>query len=131
MPAKNKKQKEVRTKFNLSVKERAMLEELAEILIHFEWLTNNLQTNEVSVSRVYPCIVTLRLRLLENINTKEYTKQLRNDLIESLDKRFSSLIENDLFILSTFLDPFFGPKTFPEHNRNQVKLRLKYHLGLS
>ena len=107
-----------------------MLEELAEILKHFEWLTDNLQTNEVSISRVYPCIVVLRVRLLENIDSKRFTQKLRNDLISSLDKRFKDLIENDLFILSTFLDPFFGPKTFPLEKRALVKCRLKYHLGL-
>lgn len=47
-----------------------MLEKLAEILKHFEWLTDNLQTNEVSISRVYPCIVALRVRLLDNLDSK-------------------------------------------------------------
>ena len=55
---------------------------------------------------------------------------MRKDLIASLDKRFGNLIENDLFLISTYLDPFFGPKSFPLDKRNHVKLRLKYHLGL-
>ncbi len=58
-----------------------MLEELAEVLKHFEWLTDNLQTNQVSISRVYPCIVSLRVKILENLDQKSYNKQLRRDLL--------------------------------------------------
>jgi len=81
--------------------------------------------NQVSISRVYPCVVALRVRLLENIDSKRCKKKLRNDLVESLDRRFKDLIDGDLFILYTFLDPFFGPITF-----SNVKMRLKYHFGL-
>ncbi len=130
MPTKTKKQLEVKSKFNINPKERAMLEELADVLTHFEWLTDNLQTNEVSISRVYPCIVSLRIKLNKEIDCMKYTKNLRKDLIASLDKRFGNLIENDLFLISTYLDPFFGPKSFPLDKRNHIKLRLKYHLGL-
>ena len=86
--------------------------------------------NQVSISRVYPCVVALRVRLLENIDSKRYKKKLRNDLVESLDRRFKDLIDGDLFILSTFLDPFFGPITFSSDKLSYVKMRLKYHLGL-
>ena len=81
MPKRTTAQREAKEKFNLSKKERAMLEELAEVLKHFEWLTDNLQTNEVSISRVYPCIVTLRVKILENLDQKSYTKQLSRDLL--------------------------------------------------
>ncbi len=67
MPRKTKKQRKTRKNFELKSKERAMLEELAQILEHFEWLTDNLQTNEVSISRVYSCVDALRVTLLENI----------------------------------------------------------------
>jgi len=80
-PNDNTAQRAAKEKFNLSKKERAMLEELAEVLKHFEWLTDNLQTNEVSISRVYPCIVTLRVKILENLDQKSYIKQLRRDLL--------------------------------------------------
>jgi len=68
MPTKTKKQLEVKSKFNINPKERAMLEELADVLTHFEWLTDNLQTDEVSISRVYPCIVSLRIKLNKEID---------------------------------------------------------------
>ncbi len=42
-PNDNTAQREAKEKFYLSKKERAMLEELAEVLKHFEWLTDNLQ----------------------------------------------------------------------------------------
>ena len=67
---------------------------------------------------------------MENIDSYVYTRQLRRDLYQSLVKRFDDFIENDCFILATYLDPVFGPKSFPIEKRNQVKQRLKYHIGL-
>ena len=67
---------------------------------------------------------------MENIDSYIYTRQLRRDLYQSLVKRFDEFIENDCFLLATYLDPVFGPKSFPIEKRNQVKQRLKYHIGL-
>jgi len=74
--------------------------------------------------------MAVKSKLLENIDAYTYTRQLRRDLYQSLIKRFDDFIENDCFLLATYLDPVFGPKSFPPEKRNQVKLRLKYHIGL-
>ena len=63
MPHKTRKQRRARRRFKLKPIERAMLIELSVILEHFEWLTDNLQTNEVSISRVYPCVVALNSKI--------------------------------------------------------------------
>lgn len=67
---------------------------------------------------------------MESIDSYIYTRQLRRDLYQSLVKRFDEMIENDCFLLATYLDPVFGPKSFPAEKRNLVKQRLKYHIGL-
>jgi hypothetical protein len=107
-----------------------MLLELEKLLVVFEWITNEFQGNVVSSSRVYPCITSVKSKLLENPNEFPFTHQLRKDLYESVVKRFSDLIETDCFLLATFLDPVFGPKAFPLIKRDMVKQRLKYHIGL-
>ena len=49
---------------------------------------------------------------------------------QSLIKRFGDLIENDCFKIATFPEPIFVPSAFPVEARNQVRNRLKYHIGL-
>ncbi len=43
-------------KFSLSATEREMLEELKEILEAFEFVTDELESNRINISRVYPGI---------------------------------------------------------------------------
>ena len=54
LPKNSTKQKETRNNFDLSGIHRAMLTELVILLERFEIATNDLQTNHVSISRVYP-----------------------------------------------------------------------------
>jgi hypothetical protein len=89
-----------------------------------------MQSNQVSISCVYPCVLAIQNKLSEENAELMYTKQLRKDLLESLNKRFGDLIESDLCLISSFLDSRFGPKAFSSEKREKVKMRLKYHLGL-
>ena len=57
MPSSTTKQKETIKKFDLSAKERAMLEELIRILEAFEFFTDELQSNSINISRVYPGVI--------------------------------------------------------------------------
>jgi hypothetical protein len=77
----------------------------------YEFVTAEIQTNEVSISRVYPCINYLR-KGLQNSGTLKYTKELRADLLESLNRRFKCIEEDEVFVFSTFLDPKFGNKSY-------------------
>ncbi|RNA28341.1 zinc finger BED domain-containing 4-like, partial [Brachionus plicatilis] len=131
MRNKTAKQKEIKRKFCLSDLERDMLEELKTVLELFEFVTNELQSNRVSISRVYPCFIYLKVNLIKNIEDFNYTRSLRSILYYCLVTRFNKddLIENDIFKIATFLDPNFGSDTFEPsmqaNVKNLVKLQLK------
>jgi hypothetical protein len=65
-----------------------MLKELKVLLELFEWVTDEFQANDVTISRVFPAVITLRTRLSENSNECIYTQKIRNDLLASLNKSF-------------------------------------------
>jgi hypothetical protein len=95
----------------------------------FEFVTDELQSNRINISRVYPCIEYLRENLINHEKIKsgevkyKYTEQMRLDLLTSLNKRFSHLIDQDVFIASTFLDPLFGLDVFQDEKKIVVKSR--------
>jgi dihydropteroate synthase len=122
MPTRNAKEREVRDKFHLKSNERAMLEELKEILEAFEFITDELQSNLVNISRVYPGITFLKEKL--SINNSVYTNDLREALLASLTKRFEKLLDDDLIVFSTLLDPNFGLDYFETDKQDVVKARL-------
>lgn len=106
MPTRNEKERKVREKFSLKQKERDMLEELKEVLEAFEFVTDELQSNKINISRVYPAITYLKRKLSRNDSV--YTIDLRKNMLNSLIKRFDSILDDDLVIFSTLLDPNFG-----------------------
>ncbi len=114
-----------------------MLEELKVVLEMFEFVTNELQGNVVSISRVYPCYIYLHTNLLSDTYTTPesgtskvlFTENIRKDLFKSLETRFKTLIENDIFKLATFLDPFFGLNAFEEKDQSDIKRKVKTYLA--
>ncbi len=122
MPTRNAKEREVRDKFHLKSNERAMLEELKEILEAFEFITDELQSNLVNISRVYPGITFLKEKL--SIKNSVYTTDLREAFLASLTKRFEKLLDDDLIVFSTLLDPNFGLDYFETDKQDVVKARL-------
>ena len=78
MPSNNQKAKQARREFQISSTERAILSELKELLEWFEVATNESQSNEVSISRVFPSINSLIINLSRSINDYSYTKEMRN-----------------------------------------------------
>ena len=73
-----------------------------------------------------------RTAIVNDIETTHrcvYTKQLKKDLAASLEKRFAKLIEdNDVFIISTLLDPNFGKRAIPLFKRESAVHLLKLKL---
>ena len=135
MSANNATQKEIREKFSLNEQERELLNELKTVLEWFEFVTDELQSNKINISRIYPCVQFLKKRLLneradvsaadyDNWTDLPFTKQLRKDLLASLDKRFSEMIKSDVFLVSSFLDPTFGIDVFDEEQKRVVQARL-------
>jgi hypothetical protein len=45
-------------------------------------------------------------------------------LLKSLEKRFGNLIKNEVYVVSTFLDPNFGLDAFPPEEKDLVKSRM-------
>jgi len=43
----------------------------------------------------------------------KYTKELREQLVKNICIRFVSLLNNEVFLFVTFLDPHYGPLAFP------------------
>jgi hypothetical protein len=128
LPTATLKQREMQKNFCLSKTERTMIAELIQVLEVFEWVTNQLQTNEVSISRVLPCVQLIRDTLSANLDDEKinpHTKQLRRDLLASLASRFDKMLETDVFLVSTYLDPKFGPEFFSVTKLEQVRARVK------
>ena len=75
-----------------------MLEELKVVLEMFEFVTNELQGNVVSISRVYPCFIYLHTNLLsDTYTTPESGTSAKNKFF--LLKIFSFLISDSMFSL--------------------------------
>ena len=54
---------------------------------------------------------------------------MRKELYSSLERRFSDLlVDNDIFILSTLLDPIFGKRRIPLELRDYAIVKLKNNL---
>jgi hypothetical protein len=53
LPTNTRKQRKTKELFRLSQTEREMLAELRDLLANFEFVTNELQSNKISISRVY------------------------------------------------------------------------------
>ena len=79
----------------------------------------------MSISRVYPCFNYLRSSLVDNPSKYKFTTQLRKDLYTSLITRFENLVDQDLFKLSTLLDPNFGIYAFEISMHADIKQLLK------
>ena len=129
MPSKTADQKAIKRNFDITTVEREMLSELKQLLEMFEFVTDELQSNRINISRVYPCIQYL----LNNLKAKdefgndvvyEYTGALRDGLVESLKKRFGVLIKDDLFIISTLLDPNFGLSYLEVEDQQRARSKL-------
>ena len=130
MPNKTETQRQAKKNFNLTNIEREMLEELKDLLELFEFVTDELQSNRINISRVYPCFQFLR-KNLDRTNENEnrlskikYTCQIRSDLLKSLNDRFENLMDDDVFVAATFLDPLFGIDSFNNDKKLVVKARM-------
>lgn len=114
MPTSKKKQKEAKKAFNISDTERDMINELVTVLELFEFATDEMQSNQVSISRVYPQYLNLLSNLEDVEKSSRYTSDFKLNLIDSLKTRFGDLVEDDVCLVFTFLDPNFNERAFSE-----------------
>ena len=66
------KKKEVVKKFCLTEIDRAVIDELVDLLEIFDWVTDEFQGDGVTVSRVIPCVKKLQQTLCKNIDAYKY-----------------------------------------------------------
>ncbi len=72
----------------------------------------------------------LQSKFLLNLNDYVYSQNLRKELHKSLLNRFQDLVANDLFKVSTFLDPSFGIEAFDLDKQHEIKKSVKFYLNL-
>lgn len=102
MPTKTKKQRKAKSEFDLTSVEREILNELVIILEWFEWVTDEFQSNRVSISKVYPCVNFLRAKLSDETGSFVHTEEFCDSLLKSLEKRFGKLIKNEVKLILKF-----------------------------
>ncbi len=104
-------------------RERAVeLESVLDILLY---ATKEFESDKCSSSLVYPTINYLKFELLRNLDDcSKQTKALRQQLFKNIVNRFGTLMYNDVFCFSTYLNPEFGPLSFPPHDKARVKENL-------
>ena len=74
---KKTKQQEVINNFFLVETEIAMLKELKKLLSMFEIITKEFQSDGISSSSVYPFIMSIKAKLVSNLDENVYTQQKR------------------------------------------------------
>ena len=124
---KHLKVQEQRT-FTLSPAQRTMAVELENMLEELLFASKEFQSNSVTSSIVFPAITYLKTSLIKDLANYKHTKELRRQIVKNLCIRFGPLLNNEVFLFATFLDPHYGPLAFPKHTREQVIERLKYHI---
>lgn len=125
MPANTVAQEIVRENFNITLQEREMLEELEGVLRVFEWATNELQSDRISISRVYPSIKAIQTKMSQTHSVK-HTKQIRSHFLDAINQRFDETeLEGDIYVVSTFCDPNYGLDIFAPEKKDFVKGRIK------
>jgi hypothetical protein len=81
------------------------------VLEWFETVTNEFQSNRVSAK-------------LSDTVSMLYTVELCEVLLASLEKRFPNVMDNELYVVSSFLDPNFGLDLFPPQKKLFVKKKV-------
>lgn len=122
----NNVKREERAAVTFSVRDKALIDELEDVLSILFYATQLFQKSRVSSSAVYPVIVYLKSELVKDKSKDStslftsITKSFRVSLFKFITSRFGSLMYDNVFRQATFLDPLFGPTCFDSYNRNQV-----------
>ena len=104
------------------------LNKLEHMLEELMFASKEFQSNRVTSSIVFPAISYLKNSLVKDLANYKHTKELRRQLVKNICIRFGPLLNNEVFLFATFLDPHYGPLAFPKHTREQVIERLKNYI---
>lgn len=109
-------------KTTIDVEDWEIMKSCILILKPFEEITREFSNQNSCISSVIPMLQVLKKSLEEAKNTlKSDTlfKTLIDDLLSDIHKKFSNINNNNLYTISTFLDPRFKTKCF---NRLETSL---------
>ena len=99
-----------------------LIEDLCLILKPIKQLTVSLSGRDyITISILFPFIYNLVNFQLKNINLKiEDVRAVKDELIESLNKRFLYIFQTDIFLAFTFLDFRFKKFEFIKNQNERV-----------
>lgn len=107
------------------------LESYVKILKPFEEVTKSMSSNEACISSVIPLIHVLTRTMqifLREDNNDQNCKNLVQKLIEEINNRFSEIHNNNIYAISTYLDPKYKTKFFNEITKERVESELITYL---
>ena len=84
-----------------------------EVLEPFEEITKAVSSNASTISLVIPFVRMLHRTLKEQHNDKGI-QSMKDEILKSLQKRFSDITDNYSLVLATLLDPRFKDKFFSD-----------------
>lgn len=90
------------------------------VLGSVEEITKSISTEEASVSLIIPFVQALRLTLKKNTDDDRGVLTMKDEMLQSLDKRYEDIEEYEELVIASTLDPRFKNKFFK--CSNPVKL---------
>ena len=105
-----------------------MLLDLQDILESFEYVFEKFQSNKITSSLVYPAICFLKNKLNDFSPKSTKVNGLLITLKKELSYRFDDLVQKDVFLMATFLDPTEGIDSFHYNDRARAIAFLKDNL---
>ncbi|XP_046963301.1 zinc finger BED domain-containing protein 4-like [Vanessa cardui] len=105
------------------------LENCTKILKPFEEVTKSLSSTEACISSVIPLIHVLICTMQNfmreaNISNDQDCKNVIQKLIEEINNRFGELHNNNLYAISTYLDPKYKTNFFNKITKERIELAL-------
>lgn len=100
------------------------MEKCITILKPFEEITRELSSTKILISSVIPLIDVLKSTLQGEeckTDTSVIFKRFINKLINELNSRFGELHNNNIFAITTYLDPWYKLKFFSEIQKEQIQ----------
>lgn len=112
---------------SISAENWKIMAECTQILKPFEEMTRELSSSSSTISSVIPLIHALKSNLAveqSRENTSAVIKNVIENLILEINKRFSELHKIPVYAMSTYLDPRFKLKFFDTAIKEDVQSKL-------
>ncbi|CAH2091123.1 unnamed protein product [Euphydryas editha] len=101
-----------------------IIERLTELLKPFEEATRELSSSHALISSIIPIIQMLEKKVddyLTRLQDFETIRQVVTTLKSEFSTKFSNLVENNLYVIATYLDPRYKHKFFTPVTEEKIK----------